>query len=274
MAGEGTIDGVSALGLLDDEAILLDEAALALAALDNPDADLAAYRRQIALWTARLLARDAGVGAADRARALAAVLADEGGFVGDDRTYDDPANADLIRVIDRRRGLPVALAILYVALARRVGWTAEALNVPGHVLIRIGADADSVLVDPFDRGRILAAHDVRELLARMLGRDARPEPAHFAALGNCSTLVRLLSNQATRARQAGDVARALELHERMTAIAPAFSGLWWERARLEQLLGRVVDARASLSSMLETTRDPALRRRIAAALDALARSIN
>ncbi len=274
MAGEGAIDGIARIGLLDDEAIPLDEAALALAALDHPGVDLARYRRRIALWTAQLLARDAGHGAAQRAAALAAVLADDAGLVGDSASYDDPANADLVRVIDRRRGLPVTLSILYVALARRLGWSADPLNVPGHVLVQIGKDADSVVIDPFDRGRTLAPRDVGDLLARMLGRDARPEAAHFAPLGNRSTLVRLLSNQATRARQGGDIARALELHERMTVIAPGFTGLWWERARLEQLLGRVNDARVSLWSMLETTRDQALRARIAAALDALARSIN
>ena len=87
-------------------------------------------------------------------------------------------------------------------------------------------------------------------------------------------LVRLLSNQAARARRAGDLDRALTLHERMTSFAPSFTGLWWERARLEQLLGHARTARASLGAMLETTRDPALRSRIRAALDALARSIN
>jgi len=279
MSGEGGFSpigrdsGIEAYGLLDDDAIPLDEAALALAAPDHPALDITRHRRQIALWTAHLLARDAGTAASQRAAALAAVLARDGGLTGDRDHYDDPANADLIRAIDRRRGLPVTLSILYVALARRVGWAADPLNVPGHVLVRVGRDADSVLIDPFEGGRILDNRGLHELVARVLGRDARPEPRHLQPLGNRSTLVRLLSNQATRARRAGDTARALELHARMTAIAPGFTGLWWERARLEQLHGRVADARASLSSMLETTRDPALRARIGAALDALARSL-
>ena len=272
--GAGRLEGIAKLGLLDDDAIPLDEAALMLAALDHPHTDVTRHRRQIALWTAQLLARDTGAGAAERAAALSQVLAIDGGLRGDQQSYDDPANADLIRVIDRRRGLPVTLSILYAAIARRVGWLADPLNVPGHVLVRVGRDAESVIIDPFDGGRVLSRPGIAELLTRVLGRQAKAEAAHFTPLSNRSTLVRLLSNQATRARRSGDVARALELHERMTAIAPGFTGLWWERARLEQLQGRVTDARASLSSMLETTRDTALRTRIAAALDALARSIN
>ena len=58
----------------------------------------------------------------------------------------------------------------------------------------------------------------------------------------------------------------------MTAFAPGFSGLWWERARLEQLLGKLGAARASLAAMAETTHDGAVRTRITAAMAALARS--
>lgn len=264
------------LGLLDDEAIALDEAALTLAALDHPDVDITPYAECLSALAMQLLARANGVTAAsDRAALLRELLVGEHGFTGDSTDYDDPANADMIAVLDRRRGLPVALSILYVALARKVGWTADALNTPGHVLVRIGQDPAAVIQDPFHDGELLDETGVRRLLGRLLGSDeADLEPEHMTPLSNRSVLVRLLSNQATRARRAGDLSRALELHERMTMIAPSFTGLWWERARLEQLAGRVHAARASLGAMLETTRDPVLCTRIRMALDALARSIN
>jgi regulator of sirC expression with transglutaminase-like and TPR domain len=94
----------------------------------------------------------------------------------------------------------------------------------------------------------------------------------FEPMSNRQMLVRLITNQASRARSAGDTRRALKLYERMTLIAPRLTSLWWERARLEQLLGHNVAARASLTAMLETTHEPALARRIQAALAALARS--
>jgi hypothetical protein len=58
----------------------------------------------------------------------------------------------------------------------------------------------------------------------------------------------------------------------MTTIAPSSGQSWWERARLELVEGEVSDARASLSAMLEMTRDPNVRTHISAALDALAGS--
>lgn len=218
------------LGLVDDEDIVLDEAALSLALLDQPDADLTSCHELVETIATRLDV----VGNADTARArtdgLSQVFADEFGFVGDRDTYDDSANADMIRVLDRRRGLPVSLSILYVAAARRLGWTASVLDVPGHVLVLVGDEADPVIVDPF-RGGVRVR---RNQLAAMVSAIS-PGPAtavrHVAAMPNRAVLVRLLLNQATRAEQAGRGRRALELYARMTVMAPGYGHAWWERAR-------------------------------------------
>jgi regulator of sirC expression with transglutaminase-like and TPR domain len=163
----------------------------------------------------------------------------------------------------------VALSILYVALARRVGWRAHALNLPGHVIVEIKGGIDSALIDPFDHGMGIS-HDRALEIARHGGGDS--VPTRFEPMTNRQLLIRLITNQASRARSAGDTVRALKLYERMTTIAPRLSSLWWERARLEQLLGHNNAARASLTAMLETTHDTTISRRIQIALAALARS--
>ena len=264
------------IGLLDDHAIDLADAALLLAAADHPDSDLDALRLRVTGLVLRLqrdgAAGDAGDGARTRARLLTALLAHDEDFTGDADDYDNPANADMIALFERQRGLPVLLSILYVAVARRLGWDADPLGVPGHVVVRIGSEPTAQLIDPFDGGRLLGPDGLQAVLTRALGSQALIEPEHLVPLSNRAVLVRLVANQATRARRGGDVQRALTLHERMTLLAPGFTGLWWERARLEQLLGRVGAARASLGAMLETTREPVVRTRIRAALESLARS--
>jgi len=263
-------DALLHLGLLDDEAIVLDTDALNIAALDHPNLSLAPYVDRLGEIAERLIAVGAdALSAADRAAVLARVFAVEFGFTGDADTYDDPDNADLIRVLDRRRGLPVSLALLYVAAARRLGWTADALNTPGHVLVRIGSELESVLVDPFHDGAVVSAAQLASLLARMLGAQAAPTSEHLAAMSNRAVLARLIMNQATRAEAAGERERALTLYRRMTDIAPSNGHAWWERARLELARGDVGDARSSLSAMLEVTREPGRRAHIFAALDAL-----
>lgn len=261
------------LGLIDDGDIDLADAALTCAAADRPHLDLAALRARIAGMAARLLADSSGVVTSRaRARLIAALIAGREGLTGDTLTYDDPDNADLAMLFERRHGLPVTLALLYVALARRVGWTADALNVPGHVLVGIGSESDRQLIDAFDHGRAVGPAGLAGLVARAAGGHVAPSLDHVRPMTNREVLVRLLSNQATRARRGGDNARALLLTARMTVIAPGMTGLWWERARLEQQLGDVVGARASLTAMLETTHDERIAARIASALTTLASS--
>jgi regulator of sirC expression with transglutaminase-like and TPR domain len=264
-------DDLTFLGLIDEDEIVLDEGALTLALLDHPDTDEAPYRDLLEEIAERLETTGADAQSAhEQAEALADVLAGDFGFGGDRDTYDDPANADLIRVIDRRRGLPVSLSILYVAAARRMGWEANVLDVPGHVLVLVGAETDPVMIDPFRGGQAVGHTELAALLQAMT--PGRVEAvSHIAAMPNRAVLIRLLMNQATRAEANGKGRRALSLYQRMTVMAPLYGHAWWERARLELVDGDYDAARTSLAAMLEITRDPQLRARVSEILTSLPR---
>jgi regulator of sirC expression with transglutaminase-like and TPR domain len=261
---------VVTLGLLDDDEIELDHAALALSEMDHEGLDLAPYYALLGEIGDRL----AAVGGATttpeaQAEALRQVFAGDFGFAGDAESYDAPLNADLIRVLDRRRGLPVSLSLLYVAAARRMGWTAHPLNTPGHVLVRIGA-GPACLIDPFNGGALVSSERLAALLYAGLGPGSVPGPEQIAPLSNRGVLLRLLRNQASRAEQGADPLRARAVYERMTLVSPDNPDGWWELARLQLQLQDVASARASLSAMLEVMRDPARRRLVSATLDAIA----
>lgn len=186
-------EDLNRLGLIDEEEIALDDAALSLALLDGSGIDLAPYHDLLGAMETRLdmIGGDAEK-PAERADALAAVLAGEFGFAGDAEAYDDPANADLISVLDRRRGLPVSLAILWVAMARRLGWSADVLDVPGHALVVVGAEAMPVIVDPFAGGVRVGAERLAALVEAYGG--AGCAVTHVATMPNRAILVRLLQN--------------------------------------------------------------------------------
>jgi regulator of sirC expression with transglutaminase-like and TPR domain len=266
-----TMDTLAELAALDDTELDLLEAALMLAALDHPGARLASFRAHLDQMTdeCALIAGNTHT-AIVRAEALSQCIAFDHGYTGDRANYDDPANANLIDVIDRRQGLPVAISIIYIGLCRRLEWPAAGLNHPGHFLIRIGSDDEHVIQDPFTDGRLIPTGRT------IAGFDAPTAPPIDPAnvLADRAVLVRLLNNLASRAEKADDLPRALEMHSRMAAIAPHYPAVWWERARLEQQMGHLSAARASLIHMLETTRDAALRIKITNRLEGLTRSVN
>lgn len=262
---------LATIGLMDDADIDLVEAGIALSLADNARADGERLRRLVTDWAVTLQREAAPATAKARALHLAGLIGGKSGLTGDTRDYDNPLNADLVAVAMRGLGLPISLSILYVALARRVGWRADALALPGHVLVAVHGGGESALVDPFDHGISVTPARAADIAAQAGGT---PTAGSFQAMSNRQMLVRLVSNQASRARLNGDPGRALTLYERLTAIAPEHSSLWWERARLEQRLGRVPAARASLTAMLETTHDAQAVERIRTMLATLARSEN
>lgn len=264
------IASIAHIGLLDDEEIELDIAALELSALDHPGVDLQPYFDQLDDLEAELREEDGDAEtSAEQADALSDLLAERHGFSGDSENYDAPLNGDMIRVLDRRKGLPVSLAILYVALARRLGWIAEVLNTPSHVLVQLGPLASPILIDPFHDGLAVDDQTLDNLLRQALGPSVRRDPSHVAALPNRLVLVRLLLNQALRAEQGGDISRGIAIYERIVEVAPSHAQGWWDLARLQLGEGRTEEARGSLSAMLEVTRDADTRAQVVAALEGL-----
>jgi len=264
-------DPITHLGLLDDEEIEIEFAALELSALDHEDIDLDPYIALLGEMEDKLAAIGGdALDGVEQGRALAQVIGAEYGFTGDRATYDAPLNADMIRVIDRRKGLPVSLSILYVGLARRLGWQADALNTPGHVVVSLASGGTPAIIDPFSGGRLLGPDDLLALISHATGPAGFPDELLLSAMTNRMTLTRLLLNQASRAEQSGDGARATALYERMTIVAPGDGKGWWELARLQLANGDRQDARASLAAMLEITKDAKQRGHIRATLDAIA----
>ncbi len=262
---------ITTIGLLDDDEIELDYAALALSELDHEGAELEPYYELLDEIADRLADFDEADTPESQGAALAQVFHEEFGFAGDADSYDAPLNADLIRVLDRRRGLPISLSLLYVAAARRIGWSADVTNTPGHVLVRLG-EGPECLIDPFHGGGVVSPARMAMLLQGAFGAPVEPGPQHVAPMSNRAVLVRLLLNQASRAETVGDPARALTLYERMTAVAPDNGDGWWELARLQLQVQDVDAARHSLSAMLEITRDPERRQLITTTLSAIASS--
>lgn len=242
---------LGSVGALDDAEIDLAETALLLAAVDHPDTDLDSYRRHLRdVAEAARTATSRAAGVDLQLAALRDVLVAERRYQGDADTYDDMDNANLIRVIDRRRGLPVALGILYLHAGRAFGADIVGLNFPSHFLVRLASRGQRVIIDPFHEARALAPEDLRQRLKELRGGDAEIEPDHYAPISNRDVLLRLQNNIKLRAVAAGEVARALDILETMRAISPGRSDLWWETAVLQSRLGHLTTAISTLQDFL------------------------
>lgn len=236
----------------DDADIDLADTALLLATLDHPDVDLHPYRKFLSTLSdeARETVKS-GDTVVRQAAALKSLLHNSFGFGGDRETYDDTANANLMDVIDRRKGLPVALGILYIHAARAAGSRIEGLNFPSHFMVRISGRGQRLIIDPFNDGEVVAPETMRGRLKELHGADAELRSDHYSALNNRDILIRLQNNIKLRAIAGGDVARAVSVLQALILVAPERPEMWWETAVLLSRLGNVKQAIATLEQGLQ-----------------------
>ncbi len=257
----------------------IGEAALALASFERPRVGLARYRQHLAT-IARDVGRHGGAQGdprgdlAARAAALNEIILLKYGYSGDELTYDDVQNANLMRVVDRRKGLPVALGILYLHAARAQGWDSVGLGFPGHFLIRLTEGAERLILDPFHGGRMLDAAGLRELLKAMAGQAAELSPEHYAPVADRDVLLRLQNNLKSRLLQAGRHERALSVVETMLLLAPNRAELWHEAGLLNARLGNMRAGMNALEEFIIRAPEGNARHQAAAVLQQLKSRLN
>ena len=263
------------LGASGARVLPIAEAALALASFERPRVDFGHYRDHL-----RLVARDVGKhpdaagDLAARARALNEIILLKYTYSGDALTYDDLQNANLIRVIDRRKGLPVALGILYIHAARAQGWDMAGLAFPGHFLVRLSDDPGRVIIDPFHGGQVCGAAELRELLKAATGSDSELLPEHYAAVSDRDVLLRLQNNLKARLLQTQNPERAVTVVETMLMLAPDLAELWHEAGMLHRHLGNMRAASAALEQYVVRAPDGVSRHQAAAILQQLRTQLN
>jgi regulator of sirC expression with transglutaminase-like and TPR domain len=263
------------LGASGESILPIAEAALALASFERPQVGPVRYREHL-----QLLARDVGRhpgaagGGAARARALNEIILLKYGYSGDALTYDDLQNANLMRVVDRRKGLPVALGILYMHAGRAQGWETVGLAFPGHFLVRLSDGPERLILDPFHGGRICTAVELRELLKATAGLDSELQTEHYTPVSDRDVLLRLQNNLKARLIQAEHYERAVVVAETMLMLAPDLAELWREVGLLHTRLGNMRSAAAALEQVVLRTPDGTARHQAAALLQQLRSKLN
>jgi regulator of sirC expression with transglutaminase-like and TPR domain len=210
--------------------------------VDAPDGDWEGARAHFSELAREAVALAADVPGDDlggRAGALAGLIAGRFGYAGDSKTYDDLANANLIRVFERRRGLPVALGVLWLHAARASDWPAHGVDFPGHFLVALEGKGTKLVIDVFSAGMPRDARDLRALLKGVEGPKAELRPGLLAPMSTRAVLLRLQQNVKLRRLDAGDLAGALACTEDMLRIAPDVASQWRDAALMYQRLDQV-----------------------------------
>ena len=266
---------LAVIGTQGQNVLNIGEAALLLANLDLPKNSFEQYQDELNLITSDLSAasREAET-LSDRITVLSETLYKQHRFQGDVETYDDPQNANLMRVIDRRKGLPVALGILAIHAGRTQGWEIAGLNFPGHFLLRLSKLGEDVLIDPFNEARLVVNEDLQKIFWRIHNRNM-PEQSDFVqSVSDRDILVRLQNNIKIRALREGDKERAIKILQSIVLITPISVEFLAELVMLEASSGRIKSALERLERFIERNTDFSNASSILSLKEQLNRSLN
>jgi regulator of sirC expression with transglutaminase-like and TPR domain len=227
----------------------LAEGALWISVLETPDLVMDDYLQWLSQTASHARANTAQLDAPG----LLAVLRDELKFRGDDQNYYDARNSCLDQVIDRRRGIPITLSLIYLTLALRIGEDAAGVNAPGHFLVRHG----ETIVDPF-RGELMSPEAFTAHLAS-LGIPEAPDQAHRLLeqpADHRSILVRMLINLRGIHLRARNYPKALAVVDLLNHLDPANPEWLRERGLLYRQLDCLGQSRSDLERYLSSSPDP------------------
>lgn len=199
----------------------VEDVAILLAKEANPLLDEHALRRGLDGIGAEALIRRGLRSTPERdGRILAELLFDELGFSGDEDDYYNPYNSYLDKILIRRKGIPISLSVLAMAIGERAGIDVEGVGFPGHFLVRVGGP-DGVYQDPFHGGELLDGHGLRRLAAEFLGAEMALHPSYLEPVDAVTITIRLLANLKNAHRRQGDYARAMLACDHLVELTQA-----------------------------------------------------
>jgi len=251
-ASSDVIRGFAALvrSEIEDERVDILRAALTFSRIDEPALDVERYTRRLDELAARVAVKIEDPD--DPVQIIAAlndVLFREEVFRGNTVDYYSPRNSFLHHVLDRRLGIPITLALVYMEVARRVGFQLFGVGMPGHFLLKhYDVDGHSILIDAFERGSIVTEDDCRQKLDSIYSGQVALQPEFLLPVTRRQMLTRMLNNLRSIYLSQRDFRRAVQVVDLVLVIYPRSPEDMKQRAVLRYNLN---DYRGALSDFEE-----------------------
>ena len=184
------------------------------------------------------------------ARRIGTVLFDEDGFAGDTEDYYDPLNSCLPAVLERKRGMPILLSLVFMEVGRRSGLAVDGVGAPGHFLVKFRDGVHDRYLDPFNAGQEVSGDALRSQIRAALG-DGVSTDAYLEPVTKRQILSRILANLKGSYLRRGDPRGALRAVEYQLAMTPWALDEVKDRGVLLAQLGRHAEALAALREYRE-----------------------
>ena len=239
-----------------EEQIDLVDAALLIARSAYPDLKPAYYKALLDEWGRRLRKQtDPNSSAGDVLRALNRIMFEEEEFKGDADNYYDPQNSFLNRVLERRKGIPITLSLVYSEVGCLAGFPVYGIALPGHFIVGLFHEAGTLYIDPFNQGEALAEAECCKMIEVRFGRESSAETSWRSPASKKTILKRILRNLKAIYLHSGHAMLSFEMIQWIFAIDQNSPAELKERGLLYEAMGNFASAVMDFESYLDVAPD-------------------
>lgn len=89
------------------------------------------------------------------------------GFKGNTENFYEPENTFFNDVMDRKKGIPISLSILYLLICKRLNLPTYGVNLPAHFIIKYVDERDEFYIDPYNNGIVISKSEAIIFLSRI-----------------------------------------------------------------------------------------------------------
>jgi regulator of sirC expression with transglutaminase-like and TPR domain len=151
----------------------------------------------------------------DKMQILMKFIFEDLNFKGDNKNYHDPANGFIDQVIDRRKGLPIALSLVAMFIARRLQLPIFGVNMPIHFMLTFVGAQEEQLIDPYDQGAEVSYDQCYFFLKK---NNVTPRPEHFKMAADIDILTRCIRNLMHSYERSEDAYRVEDLKNLLAMV--------------------------------------------------------
>lgn len=170
----------------------LEKAVFTLARFNNPTLRINDYRKKLDRY-AEQIAADVSYSLSEtkKMHIVLKLVFTQLGFSGSTSDYYSPENSYLNRVMDRRQGLPISLALIVLFIGRRLDLPFRGVGMPIHFMLMYEAKQEKIMIDPFDHGKVVTCNQCYYFLKQ---NGVSPKSEHFKPATPSEILSRVIRN--------------------------------------------------------------------------------
>lgn len=136
---------------------------------------------------------DDSLTAYEKIRLVNQIIYEIHGFSGNTNNFHAPQNSFINDVLESKRGNPLSLSIIYLAICQALGFPLKGINLPKHFILGYMKSSDEIdfYINPFSRGAVFSHRDINDFLVQL---KIEPKKSYYAPCTNYDMILRILIN--------------------------------------------------------------------------------